>query len=238
MNHQPRLLITAGPTHEPIDRVRYIGNRSSGRMGIALAEAALALEIPATLLLGPVEAERLPDYSSQSLARFRTAADLQALLKTHWPAHDILLMAAAVADYRARTIPQDEKLRRGDLALTITLDPVPDLLTDCAINSRPDQVLIGFALEPANELLESAKSKLARKGIDAIVANPLETLGSDHISGSLVTSQSVLKPPQPQALAARVTKREFARWLIGQAVEIWSTKNNSRGTTDHRPRPG
>src|SRR5688572_13295749 len=84
-----RVLITAGPTHEPLDRVRYIGNRSSGRMGIALAEACLSRGWPVTLLLGPVVMPT-PHHSQITLHRFRTASDLQRLLTEHWPAHDLL----------------------------------------------------------------------------------------------------------------------------------------------------
>ena len=100
MDSLPRLLITAGPTHEPLDQVRYLGNRSSGRMGLALAEAAAARGLPTTLLLGPLEAERFHVHSHLSIERFQTAADLERLLADQWPYHDILFMAAAVADYR------------------------------------------------------------------------------------------------------------------------------------------
>src|SRR5688500_7711901 len=95
---KPRCLITAGPTHEPIDEVRYLGNRSSGRMGIALAAASTRRGWQTTLLLGPTHLEP-PQHSCLKVLRFQTAAELQALLHSQWPLHDVLLMAAAVADY-------------------------------------------------------------------------------------------------------------------------------------------
>jgi phosphopantothenoylcysteine decarboxylase/phosphopantothenate--cysteine ligase len=224
MKNHPRTLITAGPTHEPIDRVRYIGNRSSGQMGIALAEAALARQLPTTLLLGPVEADRMPVYSGLTLFRFRTSADLETLLRTHWPHHDLLLMAAAVADYRPRTLPGPEKIRRGDAPLNLTLDPVPDLLAACATTSRPDQVLIGFGLEPEQRLFANALSKLTRKGIDAIVANPLETIGSETIRPVLVSAGGIQE--QPGDGVAPLSKREFAAWLIERSLALWRSKNS------------
>ena len=91
-----RVLITAGPTHEPIDAVRYIGNRSSGKMGLALANATLRRGWPTTLLLGPT-AINPPDHSQLTTIRFQSAADLRQLLAEYWPKHDVLFMAAAVA---------------------------------------------------------------------------------------------------------------------------------------------
>jgi len=222
MRNHPRFLIAAGPTHEPIDRVRYIGNRSSGRLGIALAEAALTRQLPTTLLLGPVESDRVPEYSGLNLVRFRTSADLEGLLRAHWPDHDLLLMAAAVADYRPRTTTSAQKIRRGEAPLTLTLDPVPDLLAACAEASRPDQVLIGFSLEPKQDLLANARSKLLRKRIDAIVANPLETMESESITALLVLAGGVEQ--HPGDTVAPLPKRDFAEWLIDRSLALWHSK--------------
>lgn len=219
---RPRLLIAAGPTHEPIDAVRYVGNRSSGRMGIALAEQAAARGFPATLLLGPTQLR--PETSSHlTVIRFQTAAELHELLTEHWPQHDVLIMAAAVADFRPVRPHADEstptvpptKLRRTGFALTITLEPTPDLLASLAEQTRADQTVIGFALEPADQLLAAASEKLSRKKLDAIVANPLETMDAADISATLV-----FRDGHHTAAPPNLPKRDFATWLLDQLDTI------------------
>lgn len=220
----PALLITAGPTHEPIDAVRYLANRSSGRVGCALADAALTLGWRVTLLLGPApqRPRTEPNPGQLEIVRFRTAQDLQTLLQQHLGDHDALIMAAAVADYRPAAPPTEAKLRRTGERLTLDFEPVPDLLAGCAQNRRPGQVLVGFALEPRASLHDSARAKLERKGIDLIVANPLETMDADEIDAAL------LARPELSAIAGTpgagpVPKTEFAAWLIdrvGRALAI------------------
>jgi phosphopantothenoylcysteine decarboxylase/phosphopantothenate--cysteine ligase len=219
-----RLLITAGPTHEAIDDVRYIANRSSGRMGIALAAAAVARDISTTLVLGPSPLS--PPVSTRlEVHRFRSTADLEALLVRLWPGHDVLIMAAAVADYRpvaagkpgstASGAGEGGKLARVDRPITLTLEPTPDLVAGLAATSRRDQVLIGFALEPADRLDASARRKLERKGLDAIVANPLDTMDSDRVSATVhLRSGETLTPPPD------LSKSAFAEWLIDRLPRI------------------
>ena len=202
----PRVLITAGPTHEPVDDVRYLANRSSGRMGIALADAAAARDWPVTLLLGPVE--RLPEHPAISIRRFVTTPDLKALLEELWPLHDLLIMAAAVADYRPRRATV-AKLSRDEGPLTLELEPTEDLLAAMSAHTRPDQKRVGFALEPAAALMESARQKLSRKQLDAIVANPLETMDADT-----ATAHLLLKDGRTIDAPADLAKREFAAWLV------------------------
>jgi phosphopantothenoylcysteine decarboxylase/phosphopantothenate--cysteine ligase len=210
------VLITAGPTQEPIDAVRYIANRSSGRMGIAVAEASAARGRRTTLLLGPTPLRPI-EHSRLTTIRFRTTADLQALLAEHWPGHGVLVMAAAVADYRpARREDAGGKRRRTAGAWSLQLEPTPDLLAELAPITRPDQVTIGFALEPAEELAAAARAKLAAKGVDAVVANPLETMGSDVIRATLILRDGrALTPPK-----AECTKRDFAEWLLDQLPKL------------------
>src|SRR5262249_18280024 len=149
-----RMLITAGPTHEPIDAVRFIGNRSSGRLGSALANEAAARGWAVTLLMGPGGALPPPGPSSSidskiSVFRFRTAADLQGLLREHVREADVLVMAAAVADFRPKGGGKfGGKFRRKDAELVLTLEPTPDLLAEVGRSRRPDQLIVGFALEP------------------------------------------------------------------------------------------
>lgn len=215
MDDQPRqihrLLISAGPTQEPIDRVRYIGNRSSGKLGVSLALEAAARGLDVELLLGPTCIGC--DDTRVRVLRFRTTADLEALLRDRLPHCDALVMAAAVADFRPKRpdpdAPLPEKVRRADAGLRLELEPTPDLLAMCAEIRSPGQALIGFALEPRDEMLASARAKLERKRVDAIVANPLETMDADTIEAHLVRrSGATVSTPGPIAKAA------FAPWLL------------------------
>lgn len=205
-----RVLITAGPTYEPIDAVRFIGNRSSGRMGIALAMAAVTRGWSTTLLLGPVS-ETLPVDSQIALHRFRTAAELGDLLTTTWPDHDLLIMAAAVADFRPARPASGGKLRRTEAGLTLDLEPTPDLLAALAEQTRDDQMTVGFALEPASGLIERAREKLGRKHLDAIVANPLETMDAETVSATLIKAGG-----EPVTAPHGASKADFATWLLDQ----------------------
>ena len=218
------MLITAGPTHEPIDAVRYIANRSTGRLGIAVAEAAVHQGRSTTLLLGPTPLQP-PEDSRLTTIRFRTTADLQALLNEHWPAHDILVMAAAVADYRpADPAGPSSKRPRGGTSWMVELVPTPDLLAEAAAAARPDQITIGFALEAPDDLVERARRKLAAKRVDAIVANPLATIGSDRIDATVfLRDGQTLRPPGPDC-----TKREFAVWLLDLIGGLPARKNPGR----------
>lgn len=205
-----RILITAGPTHEPIDAVRYIANRSSGRLGIALAETAADRGWSVTLLLGPTP--RSTTHSAVRLRRFQSTADLEALLVEELPSCEVLVMAAAVADYRPKptaTPIAQTKLKRVQQNLTLELEPTPDLLAGCAGRKSPGQVLVGFALEPRDRLMESAQSKLERKKVDMIVANPLETMDAETIEATLVTRQG-----QSWSTDGGMTKEAFAPWLL------------------------
>ena len=211
------VLITAGPTREPIDAVRFIGNRSSGKMGIAIAEAAADAGHDVTLLLGPV-----PIISSlresMRVYRFESSAQLKQLLEAHFPDCDLLIMAAAVADYRVEK-PAEGKIKReaklGDApGLTLRLEPTPDLVAAVASTRRPDQKIIAFALEQPDELEERALAKMQRKGVDAMVGNPLGTMDGEHIRALFLTADGQRHEP------GRMTKPDFARWLIEQAAKL------------------
>lgn len=210
----PRLLITAGPTHEPIDEVRYLGNRSSGRLGVALADAAADRGWRVTLLLGPTAAE--PTHTAVTVCRFQTTADLQALMEDHAPRCDVLVMAAAVADYRP--VPGQHpgqagggKIKRAAGELTLRLESTPDLIAAEAARKRADQLFVAFALEPRERMLDSARAKLERKGTDAIVANPLETMDAQTIEATLITPGGVVAQTD-----GPISKTGFAPWLLDQ----------------------
>ncbi len=208
---RPRFLVTAGPTWEPVDEVRYLGNRSSGRMGVEIARAAALSGHPTTLLLGPGTNEPAGSVTSAiGIQRFQSAADLDTLLRDCWPAHDILVMAAAVADHRPVRHPDmPRKLRRADRAAAIELEPVPDLLAGLAEVPHPG-TRIGFALEPGDELEASARRKLAAKRLHGIVGNPLETMESDRIDGRLFLPDGTERRPA----AGSCPKPAFAKWLV------------------------
>jgi phosphopantothenoylcysteine decarboxylase/phosphopantothenate--cysteine ligase len=223
------MLITAGPTHEPIDAVRYIANRSSGRMGLALAEAARDAGWNVTLLLGPVALEAPPGVRTFS---FESAADLAALLEQHFSVCDVLIMAAAVADYRPRRV-DESKLAPGAAGLTLELEATPDLVAACATRKRPNQRIIGFALEESPALEQRAIQKLQRKALDAIVANPLPTMGAADVTATVITATGgkVRVPSAPRGAAA-LSKTDFARWLIEWLDQQgWGTRQASRDRT-------
>lgn len=224
-----RLLITAGPTHEPIDAVRFIGNRSSGRVGVALADQAASRGWSVTLLLGPVAAA--PTDSTVRVRRFRTCSDLQALLKEEVPTAAVLVMAAAVADYRPKVDPRlfNGKFRRTSGPLTLELEPTPDLLAEVAGTRRPDQLMVGFALEPREELEASAQAKLTRKKIDLVVGNPLQTMDSAEIE-AMVLGADGSRADTP----GKISKTAFAAWLM----DIIDATYRSRAASLGASRPG
>ena len=201
------MLITAGPTHEAIDAVRYIANRSSGRMGIAIAEAARDARWDVTLLLGPVCAA---PPEGVRVEHFTSTDDLKRLLDVHFASCDVLIMAAAVADYRP-VHASSAKLPRGSGNLTLELTPTADLVKACAEKRQPHQRIVGFALQEPSRLDERAAKKLRDKNLDAIVANPLETMGSGQIAAKVFTPDGRVHSPEQ---GGTIDKQAFAKWLV------------------------
>ncbi len=178
-----RILITAGGTREPIDPVRFIGNRSSGKQGFALAQAALSRGAKVHLI-----AANCPDLTLEGcvITRVETTAELSLALDAEFENCDVLIMSAAVADARPSQI-EDEKLKSSQLR-TIELVPNPDLLKVLSDKRRPGQVLIGFAAETVNHL-ESAISKMERKNLDLLYVNDVSggaIFGSDRTQGAIL----------------------------------------------------
>jgi phosphopantothenoylcysteine decarboxylase/phosphopantothenate--cysteine ligase len=210
-----RVLVTSGPTHEPIDPVRYIANRSSGKQGHAIAAAAAAAGADVTLISGPVN---LPDPAGVRTVKVETAADMLAAVEKALPA-DITIFAAAVADWRVNRT-SDSKIKKQDGAGVPQLGLVenPDILSTVAHrkSGRPGLV-IGFAAE-TNHLIEHAKAKLARKGCDWIVANDVSAesgvMGGDRNTVHLVTAHGVESwPPQSKEAVARALVARIAASL-------------------------
>ncbi len=163
-----QVLVTAGGTREPIDPVRFIGNRSSGRMGVALAAAAVRRGARVTLIAANMT---VPLPAGIETIRVETTADLDRAVRAEFDSAHVLLMAAAPADFRSAA-PEGTKIARdGAEALELRLEATEDILAGVAASRRPDQTLVGFAAETGAEAVGRAREKLERKGIDAIVFN-------------------------------------------------------------------
>ena len=203
------VLVTAGPTVEPIDSVRYISNYSSGKMGYAIAEAAAAAGARVVLVSGPVA---LAAPAGVEVVPVKTARDMLAAAASVFPAADAAIFAAAVADLRP-TNPADRKLKKGrdDAALAnVPLTENPDILATLAAGKRPDQYVVGFAAE-TNDVLMDAHAKLKKKNADMIVANQVGdglAFGTDNNEVWLVTEgDDVLLPlMSKRAVAERLVE--------------------------------
>lgn len=207
-----RILLTAGPTREPLDPVRYLGNRSSGRMGAALAQAALAAGHTVTAVLGAVET---PFPAGIHRVNVETAAQMHDAVLRLLPECDVLIMAAAVADYRPKTT-SPTKLSRSAGPLTLELEPTEDIAAAASAARRPDQRIIGFSLERDGDL-PRARHKLSAKRLDLIVYNPLPTMGSPDVTATLIW------PDGREQNLPLTDKHAFARRLIAEAERLTST---------------
>jgi phosphopantothenoylcysteine decarboxylase/phosphopantothenate--cysteine ligase len=204
-----RVVVTAGGTHEPIDPVRFIGNRASGRMGYALAAEARDRGAQVTLISGPT---LLPPPPAVDLVRIETALELREAVHAAITGADLLIMNAAVADFRPAQVT-DQKIKKGDAEeLTLRLVRNPDILAELA--DRHDLIKVGFAAETEN-LLEYARSKVARKGLDLVVANDaVASIGQEQIQVLLVDAEGVRQlPRQPkEQAAAAIIDEVLRRW--------------------------
>ncbi len=169
-----KALITAGPTYEPIDPVRFIGNRSSGKMGIALAKELAERGAEVELILGP-SALKIQHPNIETI-RVTNAQSMYEAAQSRFEKSDISILAAAVADYRPINVA-DKKIKKKDKTLTIELEKTTDIAATLGKQKRDNQLLIGFALETNNEI-ENAKGKLERKNFDFIVLNSLQDKGA------------------------------------------------------------
>ena len=204
-----RVIVTSGPTHEPIDPVRYLANRSSGKQGHAIARAAAEAGAEVILVSGPVT---LPDPIGVKTVKVETARDMLAAVEDALPA-DVGVFAAAVADWRVANAG-GHKLKKGPAAAPkLALEENPDILaTIAARKSKRPRLVVGFAAETDN-VVEYAKEKLARKGSDWIVANDVSSttgiMGGDHNSIHLISAAGVETWPTQ-------TKDQVARTLVAR----------------------
>lgn len=206
-----KALVTTGPTYEPIDPVRFIGNRSSGKQGVEVAKALANKGIEVTLVAGVVDKELLKNLPFNiTVKNITTAEEMFKECEQVIPC-DIAILVAAVSDWQVKIFSQD-KLKKGEEAPVLQLKETPDILkTICGSPSRP-KVVIGFAAE-TKDILENAKKKLA-KGCDAIVANSVEggnVFGKDENEVSIITQDNIQKLP-------KMSKKDIAEKIADFAV--------------------
>ena len=204
------ILVTAGGTREPIDPVRFLGNRSSGKMGHALAQEAIARG--ANVIL--VTTSSLPVPAGCTAVRVETAAQMSAAVFEHLRISTVVIKAAAVADYRVAT-PSVAKIRRSG-PITLELLPTEDILAKVAVERREDTLVIAFAAETEN-IEANARAKLLRKGADAIVVNDVSAPGigfeSDRNAGLFITEESTVSLPES-------SKRDMARRILDEVKSL------------------
>ena len=213
--HRPlygrHILITAGPTHEPIDPVRYIANRSSGKQGYAIAAAAAAMGARVTLVSGPVT---LPTPPGVDRIDVETAQEMADAVKRALPA-DVAIMVAAVADWRTKDYAGEKIKKRGSAPPALLLTENPDILASVSADPRRPKLLIGFAAETEN-VLDNARDKRKRKGVDWIVANDVsgDVMGGSANTVHIVTSAGVEDLPEmPKEDVGRAIVERIARAL-------------------------
>jgi phosphopantothenoylcysteine decarboxylase / phosphopantothenate---cysteine ligase len=218
-----RVLVTAGGTREPIDSVRYIGNRSSGRMGFALAREAARRGAEVTVIAANVGLEPPP---GARLIPVQTAADLDAACRSEVAGCDVLLMSAAVADFRPAG-PVDRKLKKEDGIPELELEPTADVLSALTELRRPDQTLVGFAAEHGEGAVEYGRGKLERKRLDAVVVNDIAGSGigfeSEDNEVTIVTADGVERHVQ------RARKERIAQAVLDEVERLRTTRGGTDG---------
>jgi len=207
------VLITAGPTREKIDPVRYLTNRSSGRMGYALAEAALRRGARVLLITGPVA---LTPPGAAEVIRIESAEEMRQAVLQKLPEATIVIKTAAVADYRPKSVASQKIKRTGPM--TLDLEPTTDILAEIS-QHKDSQIVIGFAAETQN-VPENARKKLVSKSLDAIVVNDVSREGvgfdSDRNAVTIISQQEVIEVPE-------TTKWEVAERILDRAVRLRKT---------------
>lgn len=217
-----RVLVTAGGTREPIDAVRFVGNRSSGRMGFALAEAAAARGANVTVIAANVD---LPRHTQISYIDVESAAQLEAAARDQFPSCDLLLMAAAVADFTASE-PAPGKLKKdGRSELELTLSPTTDVLAALSELRTEGQTLVGFAAEHGADAVEVGRTKLASKGLDALVINDVAgaEIGFESSSNEVTIVTAVGDQHVPKA-----DKLEIAEAILDAIDELHGARSRAK----------
>ncbi|MGA8029727.1 MAG: bifunctional phosphopantothenoylcysteine decarboxylase/phosphopantothenate--cysteine ligase CoaBC [Bryobacteraceae bacterium] len=214
------ILVTAGPTQEPIDPVRYIGNRSSGKMGYALAEASARRGARVVLISGPVS---IPPPPNAEVIPVRTAEEMRKAVMENLSAATIIVKSAAVADYYVPDVPP-QKMKKTAARLSLQLDPTPDILAEIG-ERKGDRLLVGFAAETQN-LIEEARRKMISKKCDMIVANLVDRDGlgfeSDRNEVEIITRSGQTVHAGP------ADKKEIAERILDQVATLRLSVRNDR----------
>lgn len=209
-----RVLATAGGTREPIDSVRFLGNRSSGKMGLALAAAAQRRGARVTLVAANVS---LPVPEGIEVIAVRTAAELQDACEARFAGCDVLLMAAAVADFRPVQASTGKIKKAGRDALRLELEPTADVLSGLAARRIPGQTLVGFAAEHGAEAVLLGRDKLAAKGVDALVVNDISR---EDIGFEADTNEVTILTAGGEQHVARADKRQVAEAVLDTVLAL------------------
>ncbi len=221
--HRPlygkHVLITAGPTREAIDPVRYIANRSSGKQGFAIAAAAAAAGAQVTLVAGPVHLETPPGVDRIDV---ESAREMNEAVRAALPA-DVAVMVAAVSDWRTRDVADQKMKKRGSAPPALLLEENPDILANLAADKRRPGLLIGFAAE-TNDVIENAISKRKRKGVDWIVANDVSGPVGDSVMGGTHNQVHIVRGKTVEELP-ELAKDDVARLLVERIVEALEEGN-------------
>jgi phosphopantothenoylcysteine decarboxylase/phosphopantothenate--cysteine ligase len=218
------VLVTAGGTREPIDSVRFIGNSSSGRMGLALAQAAQARGAQVTLIAANVA---LPAPPGITLKAVKTAAELERVCAEEFENCDVLLMAAAVADFRP-SAPADEKIKKsGRERLTLELEPTADVLSALAARRRVGQTLVGFAAEHGERAVSYGRGKLAAKSLDAIVVNDISRA---DIGFEVDANEVTIVTATGEEPLTRASKAEIAEGILDAVGRLRKGRQDDAGS--------
>ena len=209
-----RVLVTAGGTREPIDAVRFLGNRSSGRMGFALAGEAAALGAAVTVVAANVTLARDARVTYVDVA---TAAELHAACAAAFAETDVLLMAAAVADFRPATSFAGKLKKTDEERMRVELERTPDILSALAAARRPGQTIVGFAAEHGDGALDYGRDKLARKGLDAVVVNDVSRT---DIGFDATDNEVTILSAAGETHVARASKQQIARAVLDVVVAL------------------
>jgi phosphopantothenoylcysteine decarboxylase/phosphopantothenate--cysteine ligase len=212
-----RVLVTAGGTREPIDPVRFVGNRSSGKQGHALADEAAARGARVVL----ITTARRPTAAAVEIVEVETAAEMERAVLARAEQADVVVMAAAVADFRPKAAA-DEKIKKQDGVPEIVLEPTTDILAALGKQKRPGQVLVGFAAE-TSDVRTRAGEKLRKKNVDLIVANDVSAPGAgfEHDTNSVV----LLDPHGLEQNVPLTDKREVARLVLDAVVSRLNSRS-------------
>ena len=211
------ILVTAAGTREPIDPVRYIGNRSSGKMGYAIAEAARDLGANVTLISGP---SALTPLAGVNFFKVESARDMRRLVLENFPESQIVIKAAAVADYRVKNVA-DHKIKKNDEELTLVLEKNPDILKELGQKKQKGQVLVGFAAETQN-IENNALAKMERKNLDFIAANDVGARDRGFAGDN--NAVTLYRRDGQKRQSGLVSKAELADWLLDELSAAMEAK--------------